>query len=242
MALAVILAQAGITATPRVYAANAVDMFNPTYIELSKQVPACTPDNPFGGDCNAAIHRWCQGGGYVSGFGPVEHSGVDAYAVCVDGSAAERYDVAYEPVVDDTVLSYHHSGCTSENAFSDACNAAINRYCQKKKGAVSGFGPVEYRTNDATVVCVFGDVFPATAVSSSERSVDADGVLWGTESAVGIDNFNNLRRNTPGRSSGCQWHIEDELREIPARPEFVVFGRKRRLLVFGLSANARGML
>ena len=37
-----------------------------------------------GPDCNAAIHRFCQRAGHVSGYGPVEHSGDDLAVVCVD--------------------------------------------------------------------------------------------------------------------------------------------------------------
>ncbi|MFH1437369.1 MAG: hypothetical protein ABIJ56_16815 [Pseudomonadota bacterium] len=38
----------------------------------------------FGSDCNAAIRRFCRSEGHTSGFGPVEISGDNLTAVCVD--------------------------------------------------------------------------------------------------------------------------------------------------------------
>ena len=43
----------------------------------------CNQGRPAGNDCNAAIKRWCIQEGFVSGFGPLEHSGDNLVVACV---------------------------------------------------------------------------------------------------------------------------------------------------------------
>ncbi|MEE2787403.1 MAG: putative metal-binding motif-containing protein [Myxococcota bacterium] len=52
------------------------------YSVMSTIHPGCTQQRPSGKDCHAAIKRWCINAGYVSGFGPIEHSGDDLGVVC----------------------------------------------------------------------------------------------------------------------------------------------------------------
>jgi hypothetical protein len=100
-----------------------------------------------GPDCNAAIHRWCNAQGFVSGFGPLE-SGQDAVLVaCVAGHTAEVVNATYP------ALAARHGGCTAATRYGADCNAAINRFCTAR-GAVAGYGPVENSGDDAWVVCL----------------------------------------------------------------------------------------
>ena len=54
-----------------------------TYTTLSSHHGPCTAASRIGGDCNAAIHRFCISRGAVSGFGPLENSGDVAVVACV---------------------------------------------------------------------------------------------------------------------------------------------------------------
>ncbi len=61
---------------------NAV-VIDSTYTELSAHHGGCTTSTRMGGECNAAIHRFCGSRGFVSGFGPLENSGDVAIVACV---------------------------------------------------------------------------------------------------------------------------------------------------------------
>lgn len=61
---------------------NAV-VVDSTYTELSAHHGGCTTSTRMGGECNAAIHRFCGSRGFVSGFGPLENSGDTAIVACV---------------------------------------------------------------------------------------------------------------------------------------------------------------
>ncbi len=63
-------------------------------------------------------------------------------------------------------MKKEHSSCTSSRAFSDYCNAAINRYC-KIRGYESGFGPVEHFGDSAEVVCLASSVNDAEFIAQS---------------------------------------------------------------------------
>jgi len=56
---------------------------NTTYTELGQRHAGCTRGVRWGSDCNAAIHRFCTGRGYATGYGPVENNGDFAAVVCV---------------------------------------------------------------------------------------------------------------------------------------------------------------
>jgi len=105
----------------------------------------CTASTVFSLYCNSAIHRTCAAmPGYVSGVGPVEHSGTTSHFICV--KHAKVYLVSF------ATLAGHHAGCTAAQSFVPACQAAINRYCGAA-GHATGFGPVEQNV-DAWVVCL----------------------------------------------------------------------------------------
>jgi hypothetical protein len=97
--------------------------------------------------CKSAIHRFCAARDCTtSGFGPIEHAGDTAYATCV--SQADPIGTTF------TTLATHHPSCNSSAvAVSGGCYAAASRFCASR-GYVSGFGPVEYTGDSATVVCV----------------------------------------------------------------------------------------
>jgi hypothetical protein len=101
-----------------------------------------------GPDCNAAISRFCQSRGYVSGFGPVENSYPAAWVVCVPSATAVYVDTTY------TTLSGYQWMCDgSSERWGLYCNSAIHNYC-RGLGHASGFGPVENFGDYAAVICV----------------------------------------------------------------------------------------
>lgn len=105
----------------------------------------CTASAVFSLWCNSAIHRTCAAKpGYVSGIGPLEHSGSTSFFICV--KHAKVYQVSF------ATLAGHHAGCTAAKSFSPDCQAAINRHCASL-GHSTGFGPVEQNV-DAWVVCL----------------------------------------------------------------------------------------
>lgn len=54
-----------------------------------------------------------------------------------------------------TALAAQHFPCDgSSQTYGPDCNAAVNRYCASLDCAATGFGPVEFRTTDATVTCL----------------------------------------------------------------------------------------
>ncbi len=63
---------------------NSATVVHSTYTVLSSYLSSCDGTHQtYGPECNAAINRYCQGNGYVSGFGPVEHFHDDVYFTCV---------------------------------------------------------------------------------------------------------------------------------------------------------------
>jgi len=116
---------------------------------LSGHHPACDTDaERLGPSCNAAVHRYCQAMGALSGFGPVENSGDDVDVSCVASGNGEVRTTTY------TELNSHHSGCSrTSQRWGPDCNAAIHRWCQAQ-GFESGFGPVENSDDTAVVTCV----------------------------------------------------------------------------------------
>jgi len=99
-----------------------------------------------GPNCSAAIHRYCGGEGFVSGFGPVENASGSASLTCV--RSAEVRATTY------TELSSFLAPCDGfTERWGAACNAAISRYCGSL-GFTSGFGPVENSGDVAFVTCI----------------------------------------------------------------------------------------
>jgi hypothetical protein len=120
-----------------------------SFDDLSRQHPDCSASTQRTGvHCNSAIHRWCRAQGFASGFGPVEQGSAEALVACLRGAIATPVETSF------TELAAAHPGCTGgTRVWGPDCNAAIHRLCQRR-GAASGYGPVEYSSNAATVVCV----------------------------------------------------------------------------------------
>lgn len=64
-------------------AGSMVTTVNTTYTQLGMAHAACTQANRIGSDCNAAIHRFCAGRGFATGYGPLENSGDTALVACL---------------------------------------------------------------------------------------------------------------------------------------------------------------
>lgn len=124
------------------------DVRHVTYSTLASHHAGCDGfGERMGRQCNAAIHRYCVANGFVSGFGPVENDGPNAYVSCV--RSAETRSVSYA-----RTLASHHEGCDGVvERIGPNCNAAIHRYCAGQ-GFTSGFGPVENEGDSALVTCV----------------------------------------------------------------------------------------
>ncbi|MBL8604015.1 MAG: putative metal-binding motif-containing protein [Myxococcales bacterium] len=121
---------------------------NTSYTELARAHDGCNGSSQrMGPECNAAIHRYCAGRGFVSGFGPLENSGDFAAVSCLSAGAATLVNTRYSE------LSGSHAGCTQGVRWGPDCNAAIHRFCAGR-GFASGFGPVENNGDFAAVVCV----------------------------------------------------------------------------------------
>ncbi len=126
---------------------NRADVTQVSYATLQGYVSGCSSGG-WGLYCNSAIHRYCSDENprcHASGFGPVEHTQTDMYVVCV--SDAEVVSTTYSE------LTAELSSCTSSTSISDACYAAIHRYCWHH-GHVSGFGPVESNGENVAFTCV----------------------------------------------------------------------------------------
>jgi hypothetical protein len=122
------------------------EVFSTSYPALAAYHAECTSANPISGACFAAINRYCQAAGYVSGFGPVSSSGGTVRFTCVRG--AERRNTTY------TTLASYHGVCDGvTEGIGPDCYAAVKRYCNAE-GFASGFGPVEMSGDNCTVVCV----------------------------------------------------------------------------------------
>ncbi len=142
-------------------------------IHLTPQHSGCTSSNPVSDSCNAAIHRYCQSIGYVTGFGPFNVVGDIANIACLN--TVTLVDATF------TDLNAEHSECTSSNPVSDSCNAAINRYCNNRGYGITGFGPVEHNAN-ALVACVNSDtatIFQPlyTELTQKDSGCPADGYV-----------------------------------------------------------------
>jgi hypothetical protein len=119
-----------------------------SYADLAARHPGCDGVNQrIGPECNAAIHRHCSQTGFVTGFGPVEHSGGGATLACLGPNIATVLQTTY------TELAQHHGGCTASRRIGPDCNAAINRFCHARQMA-TGFGPLENSGDVAVVACV----------------------------------------------------------------------------------------
>jgi hypothetical protein len=125
------------------------DVIATTFVELSGHHNGCTGvSQRFGSECNAAIHRFCSGRGYVSGFGPVENLDDAVSVSCVTADVARIISTTY------SVLSTHHPPCNgTTERFGPNCFAAISRHC-RSLGHIAGYGPLENVGDNAVVFCV----------------------------------------------------------------------------------------
>jgi hypothetical protein len=120
-----------------------------SFDDLSRQHPNCSASTQRTGvNCNSAIHRWCRSQGFASGFGPIEQGPTEAYVACLRAGVATVVETTFP------TLAAQHGGCSGgTRVWGPDCNAAIHRFCARR-GAASGFGPVEYSGDAVTVVCV----------------------------------------------------------------------------------------
>lgn len=126
---------------------NDASLVNTTYTRLNEFHSVCAADGERQGmNCNAAISRFCNSEGFITGFGPVEQEGLTAVVGCV-GSPAHHHEVTY------SALSEFHTPCDGTQRIGPNCNAAIKRYCVSI-GYRSGFGPNENYGDYAMVTCV----------------------------------------------------------------------------------------
>jgi len=159
-----------------------------TYTAVSGYLSSCDGFlERMGPACNAAIHRFCGTRGCTSsGFGPQENSGDALGVACLVTEPARN--PGYSGLA--TYLSAC-DGVTMRNG--DACNAAINRYCQAS-GFVGGYGPVENSGDDAWVVCLrssMAEVIVTTYTVLSSYHGPCDGVTewWGPNCNAAINRF-----------------------------------------------------
>lgn len=126
---------------------NDATVVTTTYTRLNEFHSVCAADGERQGmNCNAAISRFCNAEGFITGFGPVEQDGLTAVVGCV-GSPAHHHEVTYSE------LSGFHTPCNGTERIGPNCNAAIKRYCVSL-GYRSGFGPNENYGDNAMVTCV----------------------------------------------------------------------------------------
>jgi hypothetical protein len=97
--------------------------------------------------CLAAINRYCSGLGFVSGFGPVEHTASVASVVCVTTKIATIVNDSFADLVS------YNSGCTLNAASSASCLSATSQYCIAN-GYTSGFGVMEDSLSTASWFCL----------------------------------------------------------------------------------------
>lgn len=93
----------------------------------------------------SAVNRYCRSRGSEAGVGPTEHSSGTMTVTCLPSDVALTVSI---PATDLT-----SRGC---NPVLDpntlACSAASDATC-RARGHLSGYGPVEWNTTDAAVVC-----------------------------------------------------------------------------------------
>jgi hypothetical protein len=117
-----------------------------TFNVLHEYLEYCVVDTPISANCNASINRFCNAQGLGTGFGPIEHSGENAWVVCTPN--AEKLLVDYDE------LSALQEECFwPGNRYSLPCNTAIHTWCATQ-GYKTGFGPLENSDNHAWVACL----------------------------------------------------------------------------------------
>lgn len=121
-----------------------------TYEALSAQHPACTEASPVGPPCNAAISRWCRAQGLRTGWGPVEHSGGEAFVMCTP--EATTFAITYTDLAPFSPIGL--PVCNGEEQrLGASCHAAIHGWCSDR-GYRTGHGPLENNFDDVHVACL----------------------------------------------------------------------------------------
>ena len=117
-----------------------------SFTELRTHHDDCNAADLHGGPCNAAISRLCGARGYGTGFGPVEHTGDNAWVTCTP--SATVLSSSY------TALSTHDAACNgSTERWGAHCSRAIAEWCAAA-GYQSGHGPLENLGDNAMVACL----------------------------------------------------------------------------------------
>ncbi len=153
-----------------------------TYGALAVEHPSCDgAEQRFGANCLSAMHRLCRDGCRRSGFGPVEHAGDNASVACVTADVVQTSFA---------VLAGHHPGCTAATPFGKDCFAAADFEC-RQRGAVGGYGPVEFTAPNAQIACLSGPQLGRFALGWGELAAhqpacDGGAQIFGTECASAI--------------------------------------------------------
>jgi hypothetical protein len=128
-----------------------VDFRPITSAELTARHEGCRPEvlSTWSDYCRSAVHRTCADlSCSTSGIGPIAVGGAGAFGTiaCLAPEEAVVHTVPFGE------LMAYHGGCTAVTAFSNACNASINRWCEGQ-GQITGYGPVEHNLEIAVIHC-----------------------------------------------------------------------------------------
>lgn len=98
--------------------------------------------------CNAAVSRYCQSQGFLSGTPVLQHTGDKLTTICVARNAGTQFVVALNE------LKFLNSGCTQISTASGGCQSAVFHYCQNNGFPGGGFGPQEAGGETLTITCL----------------------------------------------------------------------------------------
>jgi hypothetical protein len=117
-----------------------------TFAVLATHHSSCSASAPVSPACSAAISRYCESVGLVTGFGPTAVGpGDQVRFTCVPH--------AIEYLVPFADLTAIQPSCGTSEIQGLHCSSAINRYCHGR-GHATGFGPVEWSGSAAVILCV----------------------------------------------------------------------------------------
>jgi hypothetical protein len=120
------------------------DLKQVSMADLTARQPHCNGGTKGLLQCNSARHRYCEGLGYVTGFGPIEDFGDQMTIACIP------FGRIFNPSINEITSIF--GDCTAGNLVSNACRAAFNRYCERN-GYSSAYGPIETPPDQVMFVC-----------------------------------------------------------------------------------------
>jgi len=104
-------------------------------------------------------------------------------------------------------LTSYHSACTSANANSAECRAAVNRYCAAT-GYATGYGPVEYAGSDAVVVCLDNQSVVTRTSTFAQLTAKDAGCAISTVNSANCRNAIDLLCTAAGYGNGSFGPLE----------------------------------